>query len=126
MRAPARLDLIPVGVFVSEEEAKVEIETDVLDNDLSGVFVIDVREVVEFETGSVPGAISIPAGEIRQRLYQVPRGATVYLLCANGARSLALVPLLRALGYDAHSVKGGMWEWSAGRPSGIVDSDVSR
>ena len=104
----------------------MEIEAALLDGDLPEATVIDVREAVEFETGSVPGAISIPAGEIRQRLYQVPRGATVYLLCANGARSLALVPLLRALGYDAYSVNGGMWAWLAGRPSGSVDSDVSR
>jgi rhodanese-related sulfurtransferase len=73
------------------------------------VIVLDVREPSEFATGSLPGARSLPAGEVRSRLYELPRGATVYLLCANGARSLDLVPFLRAVGYDAYSVAGGVW-----------------
>jgi rhodanese-related sulfurtransferase len=74
-----------------------------------GVIVLDVRERSEFATGSIPGARSLPAGEVRSRLYELPRGSTVYLLCANGARSLELVPFLRAVGYDAYSVAGGLW-----------------
>jgi rhodanese-related sulfurtransferase len=74
-----------------------------------GVIVLDVREPSEFATGSLPGARSLPAREVRSRLYELPRGSTVYLLCANGARSLELVPFLRAVGYDAYSVAGGLW-----------------
>jgi rhodanese-related sulfurtransferase len=59
----------------------------------------------------VPGARSIPAGELRNRLYELPRAATLYLVCANGARSLDLVRFMRAVGYDAYSVSGGMWAW---------------
>lgn len=81
-----------------------------------GVVVVDVREPSEFATGSVPGARSIPSGQIRERLYELPRGATVYLLCANGARSLELVPFMRAVGFDAHSVAGGIWAWHQDRP----------
>lgn len=36
------------------------------------------------------------AGEIRVRLYELPRHSTVHLVCANGARSLDLIPFLRA------------------------------
>jgi rhodanese-related sulfurtransferase len=73
------------------------------------VILLDVREPSEFATGSVRGARSMPAGELRSRLYELPRGSTVYLVCANGARSLELVPFLRAVGYDAYSVAGGLW-----------------
>lgn len=79
----------------------------------SGAIVLDVREPSEFATGHVPGARLIPAREIRARLYELPRGATVYLICANGARSLELIPFMRAVGYDAYSVAGGMWAWLA-------------
>lgn len=103
-----------------------EIDPNVLDGDLSDVIVIDVRDAVEFATGSVPGARSIPANEIRKRLYEIPRGATVYLLCANGARSLDLVPFMRAVGYDAHSVAGGMWAWQSGRGGAAPDADGVR
>lgn len=73
------------------------------------VVVVDVREPSEFATGSVDGARSIPARDLRSRLYEIPRRSTVYLLCANGARSLELVPFMRAAGYDAWSVAGGLW-----------------
>jgi rhodanese-related sulfurtransferase len=78
-----------------------------------GAIVVDVREGSEYATGHVPGARLIPAREIRTRLYELPRGSTVYLICANGARSLELIPFMRAVGYDAYSVAGGMWAWLA-------------
>ena len=91
--------------------------------DASGAHVVDVRERSEYATGHVPGARLIPAGEMRQRLYELPRGSTVYLICANGARSLDLIPFMRAVGYDAYSVAGGMWAWLANNghdPCGTV------
>lgn len=86
-------------------------------SDDSGALVVDVREPSEFVTGHLPGARLIPSGQVRERLYELPRGATVYLVCADGARSQALVPFLRATGYDAYSLAGGMRAWErAGRP----------
>lgn len=84
--------------------------------------VVDVREPSEVATGSVPGAVPIPGAELRHRLYELPRGATVFLLCANGARSLELVPFMRAVGYDAYSVAGGMWAWTALDPARAGES----
>ncbi len=95
---------------------EVEIEA-LASADASGAIVVDVREESEYATGHVPGARSIPAREMRARLYELPRGSTVYLICANGARSLDLIPFMRAVGYDAYSVAGGMWAWlAAGGP----------
>jgi rhodanese-related sulfurtransferase len=82
-----------------------------------GVIVLDVREPVEYASGHVAGAKLLPSTQIRARLYELPRGATVYMVCASGARSQELLPFMRAAGYDAHSVAGGMWAWLAdGRP----------
>lgn len=87
----------------------LEVTVDDLLTAAPDVVVLDVREVSEFATGSVPGARCIPARDVRSRLYEIPRYSTVYLLCANGARSLDLVPFMRAVGYDAWSVAGGLW-----------------
>lgn len=103
-----------------------EVEIQVLASaQAAGAIVVDVREPSEHATGHVPGALLIPAREIRARLYELRRGATVYLVCANGARSLELVPFMRAVGYDAYSVAGGMWAWQEnGRsPYGGVPTD---
>jgi rhodanese-related sulfurtransferase len=88
-----------------------EVDTQTALDAAPDTIVVDVREPSEFATGTMPAARSIPAGELRTRLYELPRGATVYVLCANGARSLELVPFLRAVGYDAYSVSGGVWAW---------------
>lgn len=89
--------------------AALEVTVDQLLAAPADVVVVDVREESEFATGTVPGARSIPAREVRSRVYEIPRRSTVYLLCANGARSLELVPFMRAVGYDAWSVAGGLW-----------------
>lgn len=91
------------------DQAALEVPAEELLGLPSDVLVVDVREPSEFATGSVPGARSIPARDVRSRLYEIPRRSTVYLLCANGARSLELVPFMRAAGYDAWSVTGGLW-----------------
>lgn len=91
---------------------EVEIEA-LATADGSDVIVVDVRAPSEYATGHVPGARLIPAPEMRSRLYELPRGSTVYLICANGARSLDLIPFMRAVGFDAYSVAGGMWAWLA-------------
>ena len=89
---------------------EVEIEA-LASADAEGAIVVDVREPSEYATGHVPGARLIPAREIRERIYELPRGSTVYLICANGARSMDLIPFMRAVGYDAYTVAGGMWAW---------------
>lgn len=91
---------------------EVEIEA-LASADAVGAIVVDVREPSEYATGHVPGARLIPAREIRERIYELPRGSTVYLICANGARSMDLIPFMRAVGYDAYTVAGGMWAWHA-------------
>lgn len=93
----------------SADPTDLEVSAEELLGVPSEVLVVDVREPSEFATGSVPGARSIPARDVRSRLYEIPRHSTVYLLCANGARSLELVPFMRAAGYDAWSVSGGLW-----------------
>ena len=106
-----------------------EVETGVLASAQAvGAIVVDVREPSEYATGHVPGSRLIPSHEIRERLYELPRGATLYLICANGARSLDLIPFMRAVGYDAYSVAGGMWAWQTNalveEDDGLPTSDV--
>jgi rhodanese-related sulfurtransferase len=81
------------------------------DAQADGAVVVDVREPSEHATGHLPGAKLIPSHELRARLYEIPKDVPVYLLCATGARSLELITFMRAIGYDAWSVSGGMCAW---------------
>lgn len=72
--------------------------------------VIDVREPVEYLTGHVPGAVSIPLARLAARLDHVPAGH-VHVVCASGNRSKVAADLLRRAGRDAVSVAGGTAAW---------------
>ena len=82
-----------------------------------GAVVVDVREPVEFRDGHLPGAVNIPMGHLTRRLGELDRARPVYVVCASGNRSSAMVDVLAAAGYDATNVAGGTSAWiRAGRP----------
>ena len=82
-----------------------------------GAFVIDVREVVEYTTGHVPGARLIPLNRLPSALAELPPAEPVYVICASGNRSKAATGFLRGVGINAISVAGGTGSWvRTGRP----------
>ena len=77
-----------------------------------GATLIDVREPGEFAQGHIPGARLIPMGHLPSRLGDLDRSERLYVVCASGGRSSAMVDLLTAAGYDAVSVVGGTAGWA--------------
>jgi hydroxyacylglutathione hydrolase len=72
-----------------------------------GVEVLDVRFASEYVEGHVPGAIN--ASYTRLPAYvedRVPRGKTLLVYCASGARSAAASAFLARKGYDVRYVNG--------------------
>ncbi len=91
--------------------------------------LIDVRTPIEFETGHVPAAISVPIHTFRQQLPNLgldPRRPIV-AICATAHRSPPAVRLLRAAGYEnAVQLRGGMIRWvAAGLPTVRAASEHS-
>lgn len=64
---------------------------------------LDVRPADEFAAGHLENALSIPIGELRQRLGELPRHKTIIAYCRGPFCSFAdeAVQLLNANGYDA-------------------------
>jgi len=82
----------------------------------SGVLV-DVREPDEYAAGHVPGAVLIPMGQLADRMGEIDKTFSVFVICASGNRSSAMTDLLRGAGFDAVSVVGGTDAWDrSGRP----------
>jgi hydroxyacylglutathione hydrolase len=76
--------------------------------------VIDVRSVEEWASGHIAGARHIMAGELAERLDEVPTTGTVALICGSGYRSTVAASLLERAGRtNAASVTGGMTAWKA-------------
>lgn len=73
--------------------------------------VVDVRTAREFAAGHVPHARHVPLQEIRARAGELPTGRPIVCVCQSGHRSSMATRQLRALGYPARNLTGGMMSW---------------
>jgi rhodanese-related sulfurtransferase/DNA-binding transcriptional ArsR family regulator len=80
-----------------------------------GVIVIDVRPPEEFAAGHLKGALSIPLGDLEERLRSLPKRKEVVAYCRGPYCVLAVeaVRALRASGRRARRLEDGVREWSA-------------
>ena len=74
--------------------------------------VVDVSERDEYLAGHVPGAVSIPLGELVGRLGEVPDGPLA-LVCSSGFRSSIAASILEgARRGELANVWGGTTAWA--------------
>ena len=96
--------------------------------------LIDVREAEEWQSGVVPGAITIPRGLLELSVEDdVPdRNAEIVCYCAGGVRSALATQSLQQMGYQkVSSMSGGFNGWkNAGLPietkQGLSQGQMSR
>ena len=87
---------------------------------IDDAFIIDVREPEEVAQARVDGALHIPLATLVERLDEVPRDRTVYVMCALGGRSAKATRYLAEQGIDAVNIDGGITEWyNAGLPVSV-------
>ena len=63
-------------------------------------YIIDTRQILEWEGGHVKGANFIPFYEIADRLSEIPRDKPVYVYCGSGYRAAAVASVLQHEGFD--------------------------
>jgi rhodanese-related sulfurtransferase/TusA-related sulfurtransferase len=74
--------------------------------------VLDVREPAEFSFHRIPGAISIPMGELEHKLDTLPKDEEYLVVCRTGTRSDLACQLLSERGYSkVTNVLPGMSAW---------------
>ena len=78
-----------------------------------GGFLLDVRELDEWDAGHSPEALWIPMGELQGRVGELPHDRRIVTICRAGSRSRAVTDALVQAGYDAVNVDGGMRAWIA-------------
>ena len=92
----------------------------------AGALILDVREPDEWRSGHAPGALLCPMGSVRAHLSELPRDGRIVVVCRSGGRSAAVTQSLRAAGFDAVNLAGGMCAWAvAGLPVIVPDEDTS-
>ena len=79
----------------------------------AGAALLDVRNVDEWEAGHAPEAQFIPLSELAARTGELARDRRIVAICRSGARSERATVFLRAQGFDAVNLTGGMRAWAA-------------
>jgi sulfur-carrier protein adenylyltransferase/sulfurtransferase len=74
--------------------------------------LIDVREPYEWQIGRIPGARLIPLGELPGQLSSLDSATDVVVYCRSGVRSADAARQLRAAGFRAANLAGGILRWS--------------
>ena len=83
------------------------------------VLVLDVRPEAEYAAGHIPGAVSVPHDQLAARLAELPAGTDIVAYCRGRYCVFApdAVRLLRAHGFPARPLEGGLPGWRlAGLP----------
>lgn len=77
------------------------------------VVVLDVRPVAEYMAGHIPGALSIPVGQLAERVNELPEDSEIVVYCRAEYCALAYdaVRLLNEQGLQAIRLTDGMLEW---------------
>jgi rhodanese-related sulfurtransferase len=79
------------------------------------VDLIDVRREHEWSAGHIPGARRVEVNQLPAESERLDRGRAIVLYCRSGSRSQLAADALRAGGFDAHALAGGISAWSAQR-----------
>jgi glyoxylase-like metal-dependent hydrolase (beta-lactamase superfamily II) len=99
----------------------------------AGITVLDVRPAAERAEWSIPGSLHLDAYDALRRGdphalegFQPSNGGRVVTVCGAGKTSRLAVEQLRARGFDAVSLEGGMRGWSlAWNTAEVLDSGSS-
>ena len=71
-------------------------------------YILDVREPDEIAAGKIPGAYTIPLGDLSAREEELPKDETIYVICRSGNRSQKACDYLESRGFDCVNISGGM------------------
>lgn len=81
--------------------------------DQGNLVLLDVRPDTEYRAGHIQGAVSIPVGDLEQRLKKLPKRKAIVAYCRGPYCVFAdeAVRFLTAHGYRAQRLEAGFPEW---------------
>jgi rhodanese-related sulfurtransferase/DNA-binding transcriptional ArsR family regulator len=79
------------------------------------LLVIDVRPPEEYEAGHIPGAVSIPLGELKRRIKELPKSKQIVAYCRGPLCALApeAARYLKGKGFRVKRLAEGAPDWKA-------------
>ncbi len=88
-----------------------ELEQKLINN--ANIVVLDVRETAEYAFNHIHNAISIPLGELEERIDELNKDAEIFVVCRTGSRSDLAAQKLVENGFSkVVNVLPGMIQWT--------------
>ncbi|MBE0600606.1 MAG: rhodanese-like domain-containing protein [Firmicutes bacterium] len=112
------------GTTFTYNNFKADSLMEVLDAELDGYFVYDVRQADAYAEGHIQGAVNNPYGAGMEQNFaaQLPTDGIIIVHCYTGQTASQTVAILRLLGYDAYNLSGGMNNgWAAAEYPVVTD-----
>lgn len=123
----AEMERIKQRFFKDLDNAEAVDQNTLLDRVRRGeAVVLDVRPREEYSSAHLDGAVSIPVGELKQRLSELRGGKEVVAYCRGPYCVLAAeaVRFLRDSGIQARRLEASVYDWQAwGFPIGRSDDE---
>jgi glyoxylase-like metal-dependent hydrolase (beta-lactamase superfamily II)/rhodanese-related sulfurtransferase len=89
-------------------------------DDIDGLQLIDIRNPGEVALGTIPGATTIPVGQLPSRLGELDPASSTVVYCAGGYRSSVAASVLRQAGFsDVSDILGGYGAWQEVQPASV-------
>lgn len=99
--------------IINNEELEKRFESN------ENMIILDVREAAEYAFNHIPNAISIPLGELDERMDEINKENEIYVVCRTGNRSDLAAQKLAKNGFiNVINVVPGMSQWT-GKTIGI-------
>ncbi len=80
---------------------------DVASVDPGKSLLLDVRTSMEYDLGSIEGALNIPIDVLRERIGELPKDKEILVFCQVGLRGYVACRLLMQKGFDVRNLSGG-------------------
>ena len=106
------------GGLLRGDHPQVYVEADLVAPPSNRPYLLDVRTPREYASGHIPGAVSIPVDELRDRLGDLPRDRGIAVYCQVGQRGYLATRILLQAGLTAMNIGGGFKTYQLFRPSG--------
>jgi adenylyltransferase/sulfurtransferase len=97
----------PAGGDVTVEELKRKLDAG------ETVYILDVRNLPEYQICRLPGSVLIPLPELPARLGELDRAREMVVHCKSGMRSAKAIAFLREQGFkNLRNLTGGILAWA--------------
>ncbi len=74
----------------------------------SSLYLLDIRKPEDYDKDHIEGAVNIPWVKVGDALDDLPKDRKIIVICYSGQTAGQTVALLKILGFDCCSLKGGM------------------